>query len=101
MITQEQIESKGFTFLDSIEVSKYDTVLNRDRYTAEVKSETIAINRKNEFTIVLNYFDNDEMTITSYLTDNPLNYPEYFFIGLVNTENEFNKVIENLKFEFK
>ncbi len=99
MLTKEIIESKNFTYTNTIEeyVASGNQTLIIDEYLG-----LAVIEREDEdnieFPVKLVYYTStSELSIQTYY-NNPKFYNEFFYISIINTEDELDEALSKLRF---
>lgn len=97
MLTKEQIEEKEFTLLYDL-VDSIDELNNRWIFIADRKTKNKVNTDIKYIPCLLEYYYNTgEFKITDYFNDT-IHFKEYYFIGIVKTEKEFNSALDTLDF---
>jgi hypothetical protein len=96
MLTQENIEQRNFKFYTSSVEGPSNPFGNRTDYIAK------AFVGKAEYLILLQYFTSGKeegvLRIRDFWND-PIYYPEHYFVGEVLTEAQLDQALELTRFE--
>lgn len=93
MVTQEQIEARNLTLLQTLPISLNNPDSIRHDYLA------IGTNIFSLVTLIrLRIFENGEANITDYF-NNPFFMPQFYFMGRIDTEEDLDLAIESIDFE--
>lgn len=90
MINQKEIKKRNFTLFRTLGSDEKQIT----EYLAKRKSK---LTKEYSKVAVLLEVSDEGIKITDYFNE-PIRYREYYFIGDINNEEQFNKVLDDLKF---
>jgi uncharacterized protein YegJ (DUF2314 family) len=95
MLTKEQIEEKNFRLYSQSKQSNTNPLGDRDDYIA------IAMVGEAEYLVLIQYHtsDNEGYTKIRDFWNDPIYFPEFYFVGVVLNEAEFDKALAETGFE--
>jgi len=92
MLTKTQIESKGFSHYRSSGESPSNPIGQRDDYVSLAKVGEA------EYLVLIEYYDDGKLKVKDFWND-PILFPEYYYVGVVLTQQELDTALEETRFD--
>lgn len=92
MLSQTEIEERNFKLYRSSSQGPSNPIGSRDDYLSVAKVGEA------EYLIVLEYYETGDLKIKDFWND-PILYPEYYYAGVVLTEEQLDSALADTRFE--